>query len=220
MRNTARIGAWTFAKTPLLLFLLSGCGGGGNDDSSGNPQSPANSAPTISGVPPTSVVQDTVYSFIPSASDPDNDPITFTIINQPGWSVFSSDTGALSGLPTGADLGLYTDILINASDGQESRSMAAFDIEVVPFATGSRTLSWTPPTENEDGSQLDDLAGYRIRWGTQSGDHRNLMEVNNPGISTFMVENLPPGTYFFVVSAFDASNNEGQASNEARAIVE
>ena len=38
-----------------------------------------NSAPVISGSPPTSVTQDTAYSFQPSASDADGDQLTFSI---------------------------------------------------------------------------------------------------------------------------------------------
>ncbi len=76
-------------------------------------------------------------------------------------------------------------------------------------------LSWTPPDRNEDNSNLDDLAGYRIHWGTQPGDYPNTIIVRNPGISSHLVENLPPGIYYFVVSAFDTSNNHGSPSNEA-----
>ena len=47
-----------------------------------NVQAPANRAPTISGTPPTSVTVGTAYSFTPSASDPDNDTLGYTIAEQ------------------------------------------------------------------------------------------------------------------------------------------
>ncbi|MFC1524734.1 putative Ig domain-containing protein, partial [Thermodesulfobacteriota bacterium] len=42
-----------------------------------------NDVPTISGIPVTSVNQDQAYSFIPTAGDADNDPLTFSIVNMP-----------------------------------------------------------------------------------------------------------------------------------------
>ena len=37
--------------------------------------------------------------------------------------------------------------------------------------TGNATLAWIPPLENTDGSPLQDLTGYRIHYGTQSGNY-------------------------------------------------
>lgn len=199
----------------VFTLALAGCGG-----SSGGGAAATNSAPTISGSPPPSVVEGTAYSFVPTASDPDGDTMTFSISNQPVWASFNTVTGALSGVPTTNDLGMHNGISVSVSDGQASASLGAFGIEVFAVASGVLTLSWMPPTLNTDGSQLDDLAGYRIRWGTQSGDLPNLMDVNSPGISSFMVDNLLPGTYFFTVSAFDFANNESAASNEGSGTVQ
>jgi hypothetical protein len=58
-----------------------------------------------------------------------------------------------------------------------------------------------------------------VRWGTQTGDHPNLLEITNPGVASFVVDGLAPGSYFFVISAVDASDNESQASNEASGIL-
>ena len=81
--------------------------------------------------------------------------------------------------------------------------------------TGTVSLSWTPPTTNADGSVLDDLAGYRIKYGTQEGTYPNVIPVANPGISSYVVENLAPNTYYFVVTAYDYSGNESGQSNVA-----
>ena len=164
-------------------------------------------------------MQDIQYSFTPDSSDPDGDPLTFTITNMPSWATFDDTTGALTGMPAMQHVGTFADISISASDGQAGAALPPFDIEVVATATGSLSLSWTPPTQSADGSPLNDLARYRVRWGSQSGDHPNLREVDNPGVSSFVVDGLAPGTYFFVVSAVDTSNNESEASNEASGTV-
>ena len=46
-----------------------------------------------------------------------------------------------------------------------------FHVEVTQSALGSMTLSWTAPTENTDGSQLNDLAGYKLYYGTSAGNY-------------------------------------------------
>lgn len=45
-----------------------------------------NYPPTISGSPATRVNAGSSYSFTPIASDPDDDPLTFSITNKPSWA--------------------------------------------------------------------------------------------------------------------------------------
>ena len=208
----------------LLIMLLSaamgGCltseesdtdnpGGGVNGSQSGN------SAPTISNTPDTAVMTGDTYSFTPSASDPDGDILSFSVTNLPRWANFDSTTGTLNGRPVPGDEGTYTNIVISVSDGSAKVSLPAFSIEVTQTALGSMTLSWTPPTENEDGTVLDDLAGYRFYYGTVSGHYTRQVHVDNPGLSIFVIENLLPDTYYVVATAFDRSGAESSYSNEA-----
>lgn len=85
----------------------------------------------------------------------------------------------------------------------------------VGMEPGTAELNWAPPTTNEDGTPLDDLAGYRIYYGTaspldkgtsQSVDVGNSKSVTLSGFST--------GTYFFAATAYDASGNESGLSEE------
>ena len=118
-------------------------------------------------------------------------------------------------MPTAADVGIYTGIVITVSDGEDSASLGPFAITVESIGGGSATLSWTAPTENEDGSPLTDLAGYKIYWGTTPGTYPNLVTINNPGITIYVIENLGPGTYEFVSTAFNAAGVESAYSNTA-----
>ncbi len=72
------------------------------------------------------------------------------------------------------------------------------------------------PTTNMDGSPLADLAGYRIYWGTTPGSYSNSVTVNNPGLASYMVENLVPSTYYFVTTAFNTAGNASEFSNMAQ----
>jgi hypothetical protein len=87
-------------------------------------------------------------------------------------------------------------------------------------ASGAVTLSWQPPTQNADGTPLTDLAGYNIYVGTGSSnyDYRQV-RVDNPGLSSYVVENLEPGTYYFAATSFNASGVESAFSGEAVKIV-
>ncbi len=75
-------------------------------------------------------------------------------------------------------------------------------------ANGSATLSWSPPTARTDGSQLSNLAGYKVYYGTSSGSYPNMIRIDNPGLTTYVVENLAPATYYFVMTAFDDVGSE------------
>jgi hypothetical protein len=49
-------------------------------------------------------------------------------------------------------------------------------------------VSWTPPTQNTDGTPLTDLAGYRVEWGTCGpngtfGTYQSGFNIMNPGIT-------------------------------------
>lgn len=200
----------------LTAAALSGClTSGESDDPSSSPGNPpgGNSPPTISGAPGNAAMIGNSYSFTPTASDPDGDSLTFTIENRPSWATFDAGNGTLAGIPTMGDEGTYSNIVVSVSDGQARVSLPAFTLNVSQSATGSATLSWTPPTENMDGTALTDLAGYKIYYGLSQGNYPNVVQIDNPGISTFVVENLGPNTYFFVTTAFNTNGLESNYSN-------
>jgi hypothetical protein len=78
--------------------------------------------------------------------------------------------------------------------------------------TTSVTVSWTSPTTRADGTPLRNLAGFRIRYGTVPGRFSKTVTVTNPGLTTYVVKGLTPGTYSFVVTAFDATGLESSFS--------
>lgn len=84
-------------------------------------------------------------------------------------------------------------------DGSTWASQATFDV-TAPVATA---LSWTAPTENADGTSLDDLAGYRI--------YRAGALVGTTTDTTFTYQ----GTGCFTVRAYDTGGLESADSNQA-----
>jgi len=177
-----------------------------------------NSPPTISGSPPRTVTVGQTYSFTPAASDPDGDDLTFTVANLPSWATFDASTGTVAGTPADADVGNYTGVRLTASDGTDTASLQ-WSVEVEAVSLGSLTLSWTAPTRNTDGTQLTDLAGYHIYWGRTSGNYTESVTVENPGLTTYVVENLSPGTYEFVTTSFNKAGVESEMSAPATGTV-
>jgi hypothetical protein len=180
--------------------------------------STSNTAPTISGTPPKSVVAGNLYSFTPTAKDANGDTLTFSISNKPGWATFSTSTGKLSGTPSSAQTGTYSNIIIKVSDGKGgTASLPAYAIAVSSgsSSSGSATLSWTPPTQNSNGTTLTNLAGYRIYYGTSASTMNRTIQVANPGLSRYVVENLSAATWYFTVRAYTTAGVESASSNTA-----
>lgn len=181
--------------------------GGGTE-----PPPPANSKPTIRGTPVTTIVQGENYSFRPLASDPDGDSLTFKISNKPAWANFDTKTGRLYGTPGAGDVGTYSNIRISVTDGQASAQLSAFTLSVEQIANGSATLSWTPPTENTDGSTLTNLAGYKIYYGRSSDSLSQVIKINQAGITSYVIENLSPDVYYFAMTSFNSDGVESERS--------
>ncbi len=123
-------------------------GAGGEDTATVNITIiPINDPPTISGTPPTSVAEDTAYSFTPTASDPDaGDTLTFSITNKPSWAGFNTATGKLSGTPGNGDVGTTSGIVITVTDSAgASASLPPFNLTVTNV-NDPPTISGTPPT--------------------------------------------------------------------------
>jgi hypothetical protein len=82
-------------------------------------------------------------------------------------------------------------------------------------AAGTATLTWAAPTENADGTAVTDLAGYTLYYGTNPSDLTESITVSGAASTTAEVKDLPAGTYYFAVSAYNAMGLESQQSNVA-----
>jgi hypothetical protein len=174
-------------------------------------------APVISGAAATTAKVGQAYSFQPSATDTDNAALTFAISGAPKWATFSATTGRLAGTPTSADVGTDQNIIVQVSNSSSTAALAAFSITVAAAgsSTGGATLSWLAPTQNTDGSALADLSGYVIHYGTVSKSYTSSITVSNPGLTTYVVGDLPAGTYYFSMTS--TATNGAQSSPSAEA---
>lgn len=71
--------------------------------------------------------------------------------------------------------------------------------------SGARDFTW-------DASPEPDLAGYKIYRGTASGVYTTSVDVGN--VTSYTWTDLPDGTLYFAIVAYDTSSNESDYSDE------
>ncbi|MBL7077192.1 MAG: fibronectin type III domain-containing protein [Kiritimatiellae bacterium] len=93
--------------------------------------------------------------------------------------------------------------------------LAVTFLVMAPAAAATQvSVVWDLPTENEDGTPLEDLAGVRLHYGTASGSYSGALEL--PGTATQgTVTGLVEGvTYYFAAKAYNAEDVESAYSEE------
>ena len=139
----------------------------------------------------------------------------FEIQGKPAWASFNANTGRLYGTPPPGTSGTFGGVQIWVTDGVARTAMPAFSIlvlETAPASSGLAVLNWTRPTQNTDGKVLNDLAGYRVYFGTSPDQSTDMHEITDPAATSTSIGGLAPGTWYFWVSAF---NGAGAASQQA-----
>lgn len=207
-----------FALLAGIALLTVGCGldsqspGVGNPPPTGGQPPPSSPAPlNISGSPPTEAAVGESYSFTPEVSGGQG-ARTFSAQNLPPWANFDSSTGRVSGTPGNSNVARYGGIRITVSDTTGSATLGPFEVEVVGAGLANVTLSWQAPTERADGTPLSDLAGFRIFYGRSRNDLDTTIDLNNPGLSRYVVENLTRGNWYFAMTAYDRAGLQSSRS--------
>ena len=182
----------------------------------------ANTSPTISGTPTTSINIGEEYIFQPQASDVDGDDLTFVIRRKPAWLNFDTATGELRGTPTLADVGWHENVLILVKDGTEQAKLPKFDIEVInppPVISGvpNRSVNagqeyrFKPVASDSNGDELTysisnkpSWASFNVNTGelkgspspTKTRNYRDIVISVSDGMSTVSL----PAFYIGVIA--------------------
>lgn len=85
-------------------------------------------------------------------------------------------------------------------------------VTVVRVGTGTALVSWTPPTQNDDGSTLTDLDGYTVYFGPSATNTPNQVVVTDGTATSLPISNLPSGEYFFRIKSRNSSGRESDFS--------
>lgn len=140
----------------------------------------ANLPPTITGSPPPTATVGAVYSFKPTAKDPEGKKISFVVKNRPSWLTFSYSLGSLTGTPTTGNIRTYSNIIIYAKDGANTKAMTPFSITVQP-ANRAPTISGTAPASVQAGTAY----AFTPAASDPDGDSLTFTVANKPSWATF-----------------------------------
>ncbi|MBN1906202.1 MAG: hypothetical protein JW927_14010, partial [Deltaproteobacteria bacterium] len=137
-----------------------------------------NEPPTIDGNPDVTVNEDSAYSFTPTASDPNGNPLVFSITNKPVWATFNTVTGMLSGTPANGDVGTSSGIIISVTDNIIATpvSMPAFSIEVI---------------NTNDAPVIGGVPAVTVYQGAQYSFIPQASDVDAGDVFTFSIVNKP-----------------------------
>jgi hypothetical protein len=138
------------------------------------------------GTPATSVQAGSHYAFQPSAADTDKDTLVFTVSGQPSWTSFNASTGQLSGTPSSANVGTYSNIAISVSDGKATVSLPAFAITVTAIPPA-------PPTNNPP--KITGTPSTSVQAGTAYSFQPAATDSDGNAL-TFSITNKPSWTTF------------------------
>ncbi len=105
-------------------------------------------------------------------------------------------------------------ITVTAEDTAGATTSRSIVVNRESGQTGSATLSLSAPTARTDGSPLTDLAVYKVFYGRMSGIYDYQIDISNPGILTYVVENLVSGDWYFALAAYDSQGLQSDRSNE------
>jgi len=175
---------------------------------------PTNNAPVISGTPSTMVVAAQPYIFIPTASDPDGDALTFSITNRPSWATFSAASGQLAGTPSRNQAGTTSNIIIRVSDGKTTTTLPAFSIQVQAAANSAPVISGAPVTTAQVGT------AYSFKPAATDADNDTLTWTiqNKPAWASFstttgQLSGTPTSTNIATFSNIRISVSDGKVSS-------
>ncbi len=188
-----------------------------------------NDPPVLSGTPAASVNQGQPYSFVPTASDPDQpygDTLTFRIQNKPAWAVFGPGTGALTGTPGNAGVGVYPGIVITVVDrGGLFASLPPFLVRVnaLPLAEAGADA---PDHLVETPLPLDGRASYdpdawpeplSYQWAVVSRPAGARAELFNPAAAQTTLVPDVSGLWAFELTV---SDGQGFVLDQVQALVQ
>lgn len=205
-RHVSNVGKFAVLVGVIAVFaLLGGCGGGGGGGGGG--ASPGNRL-TARTEPISQAVTDADRRItaqpgevkVPETSDPDTQDISPRIVNT-------------TAQPGAEQVTLSTDLSAEAPITTHSNAS--------PQQLGIASLAWQPPTQRVDGESLSmsEIAGYRIYYATRSGDYTSALSVDDPYTHAMLIEDLPVGTYYFVMTTVDTNGIESGYSREAVKVV-
>ncbi|MCK5699134.1 MAG: hypothetical protein KAH93_04745, partial [Candidatus Aenigmarchaeota archaeon] len=168
-----------------------------------------NRPPILNPIGNRTVYEEDLLEFTVTASDPDNDDLTYAAENLPDGAPFDPETQIFSWTPDWQSSGEHKDIIFSVSDAadydEELITIDVIDISPLEAPTGlmadqnetTITLYWNVDTK-------DELAGYNIYRSTSNpGNYQKLNYIPITSTQYIDDETEPGTTYYYFVTAID-----------------
>lgn len=188
---------------------------------------PPNQAPVITSQAPTKATVNGGYSYVATATDPDEDPLTWTVVSGPTGLSVGPSTGVVQWTPTAQQEGAHP-VTIRVEDALGLGASQSFTITVGPADTTDPTVSIVTPASGTSlatdveviGSVSDDnlqewTISYRvpgdpnwIRFGSGTAN------VSNGLLGSFRASLLANNPYRILLQARDAAGNSNSQEIE------
>lgn len=108
--------------------------------------------------------------------------------------------GSLVGALAGFALCAATAVHANDETAQTSAESVAVTEAAAP--SGSADISWLLPTQHVDKTELTDLGGILIYYGTSASHLSRCVMVAGESATSYTITGLTAGTWYFVAQAF------------------
>jgi hypothetical protein len=199
----------------LSFLILVACGG----DSSEQKTTPAPNAPPniIIEAPLNNATysEADVFTLLATANDNEDGDIS----SQIEWSSdIDGRLGVGTNFNTQLSIGKHS-IRASVTDSGGSNADTSTIISIVS-ASGTAKISWTPPNQNTDETELTDLLGYKVYFGTSEtnlNQYRATEDANGTELNLSGLNNNT--TYYFAVVAFNNFYVESEPSNISSKII-
>lgn len=110
-------------------------------------------------------------------------------------------------------------LFLSGCGGGSSGGTRSSGVSIEDRGDGTALVTWSQPTKNVDGSDLNDLAGYRIYYGRNRGVYDNTISINNEFMSSYLIDNLGASDWYFAMTAFNSQGIESVYSVEVHKAV-
>ncbi len=166
-----------------------------------------NQPPEITSTPPTQVFAGATYRYDVRATDPNGDPLTYTVTGPSGMTI--DGFGRLTWPTAAADTGTHS-VTVVVTDDQGASAMQPFTIDVVPDTQAPMVTVFLSSNVVDLGATVlikviaTDNVGVQSRTLTVAGQAAPLDANNEARLSTTVA-----GLFDIVATATDASGNIG-----------
>ena len=106
-------------------------------------------------------------------------------------------------------------LLRSAQFTLECSNQYVTEMATATVRVGTVVIEWQAPALKVDGSAADDVVGYRVHWGQAPDQVDGSVSIDDPRQTSWEAD-LPPGIYYFSVSALDQEGNESERSTPVR----